>query len=200
VLYLAPIVEGHGEVEALPALLHRIAAHAGFTGALRVNPPIRVKAGSFLKDPGYFERHVALAAAKAAQGRGGVLIVLDCEDSCPGILGPDLLRKARTVRDDVDTLVALAYREYETWFIAAIRSLRGQWGLRADLSPPTDAESIRNAKGWLGDRMDGGYDPVTHQIAFTRAFDLEEARSLASFDRFYRRLCVLLESSASDTH
>jgi hypothetical protein len=57
VRYVASIVEGHGEVEALPALLHRIARDAAFTGVLRVNPPIRVKSGSFLNDRDYLERN-----------------------------------------------------------------------------------------------------------------------------------------------
>ena len=93
--YVAPIVEGHGEVEALPALLHRIATLAAVEGTLRVNPPIRVKSGSFLHDHDYFSKQIALAAAKAAQGGGAVLILLDCEDDCPATLGPDLLRRAQ---------------------------------------------------------------------------------------------------------
>lgn len=68
--YVAPIVEGHGEVEALPALLHRIARLAGFEGTLRVNPPIRVKSGSFIHDDPVvhqveFSRKFDLDAARA---------------------------------------------------------------------------------------------------------------------------------------
>lgn len=188
-------MEGHGEVEALPALLHRIANTSGFQGRLRLNPPIRIKSGSFLNDGDYFRKQVTLATAKAAQAGGSVLIVLDCEDDCPGTLGPELLRRARAVRADVNTLVALAYREYETWFVTASMSLRGLRGLPADLAPPAAPEIIRNAKGWLGQRMDGRYDPVTHQIEFTRAFDLNAARSNSSFDRFYQRIVGLLEIS-----
>lgn len=194
-LYVAPIVEGHGEAEAVPVLLHRIAGQAGFSGALRVNAPIRVKAGSFLHDEDYFRRQVTLAGAKAAQESGNVLILLDCEDDCPGILGPSLLHRAQAVRADVGILVALAYREYETWFISAVRSLRGHRGLAPDLDAPPTAEGIRDAKGWLGDRMDGRYDPVTHQIEFTRVFDLDQARSSSSFDRLYGRILGLLQIS-----
>jgi hypothetical protein len=60
VKYLASIVEGHGEVEALPALIHRIAIAAQYGGDLRVNPPIRVKSGSFLNDEEYFRKQVRL--------------------------------------------------------------------------------------------------------------------------------------------
>lgn len=191
--YVAPIVEGHGEVEALPTLLYRIARLAFGEGTLRVNPPIRVKSGSFLHDDGYFRKQVALAAAKAAQGGGAVLILLDCEDDCPATLGPDLLRRAQAVRTDVDVLVTLAYREYETWFLTAARSLRGLSGLPDNLAPPPAPEAIRDAKGWLGTRMPYGYDPVIHQLAFSRRFNLDEARANPSFNRFYEQILRLLE-------
>lgn len=193
--YVAPIVEGHGEVEALPALLHRIAIQAGFEGGLRVDPPIRVKSGSFLNDDDYFSRYVSLAGAKAAQNQGSVLIVLDCEDQCPATLGPTLLKKAQAIRSDVTILVALAYREYETWFLAAAQSLRGLRGLPADLDPPVPVEGMRGAKEWLSRRMYEPYDPVTHQIEFTRAFDLDAARVVPSFERLFQRLSSLLGGS-----
>jgi hypothetical protein len=193
--YIAPIVEGHGEVEALPALLYRIARWAGVEGLLRVNSPIRVKSGSFLQDRDYFRKQVSLAGAKAAQGGGAVLILLDCEDDCPATLGPDLLRRAKAVRGDVAMLVALAYREYETWFLTAARSLRGVRGLPPDLDPPSAPEAIRDAKGWLGAHMPFGYDPVIHQLEFSRKFDLQEAQANPSFNRFYRHIRKLLESS-----
>ena len=57
-LFIAPIVEGHGEVEALPTLLHKIATHIGKQGLLKINPPLRVKSQSFLNDQNYFNKYV----------------------------------------------------------------------------------------------------------------------------------------------
>ena len=96
----------------MPALIHRIARVAALEGGLLVNPPIRVKSGSFLNDEDYFRKQIALASAKAAQEDGTVLILLDCEDDCPGTLGPDLLRRAQAVRADIEIIVALAHREF----------------------------------------------------------------------------------------
>ena len=54
--FIAPIVEGHGEVQSLPVLLRRFAAGLVPTPQLSLNPALRVKAGSFVNDPDYFRR------------------------------------------------------------------------------------------------------------------------------------------------
>ncbi|MGF1547352.1 MAG: DUF4276 family protein [Thiotrichales bacterium] len=181
-----PIVEGQGEVQALPALLHRLAQRVDPASTIRVNPPIRVKSGSFLNDAAYFQRQIALAAAKAAQSQGHVLILLDCDDACPATLGPDLLRRACAVRGNIKMRVILAYREYETWFLTAADSLRGRAGLLHELTAPTEPERHRDAKGWLSERMTHRrYDPIIHQLEFTRAFDIEQALANASFRRLH---------------
>lgn len=187
-LLIVPIVEGHGEVEALPLLIRRIFGEFHRRVSPVVNPPTRVKAGSFLHDHDYFNKYVALAAAKAAQGDGMVLILLDCEDHCPGTLGPRLLTDAQAVRDDIRCGVALAHREFETWFLAAAASLRGCAGLPDCLTPPENPESIRGAKEWLGKHMPVPYDPIIHQARLTAHFDLHQARANPSFDRFINLL------------
>lgn len=190
---VAPIVEGHGEQQAVQRLLRRIAAVAAPHAPLQVNQPIRVKAGSFLNDSGYFSRYVNLAAAKARQVTAGhVLILLDCEDECPARLGPKLLAQANAIAPDVNIIVALAYREYETWFMAAAESLRGVEGMAGDVVRPAHPEATRNAKGWLGRHMPHGYDPISHQLVFTSTFNLDAGRSVASFDRLYRKIASLL--------
>lgn len=187
--FVAPIVEGHGEVEAVPVLLRRLLWEVSPEASLRLNPPLRVKASSFFADERCFARYVELAVRKARQHpRSSVLILLDCEDECPGRMGPDLAARAAFVAGDFPITIALAHREYETWFLAAARSLRGTGGLPADLQAPPDPESIRDAKGWLGDGMPVGYNPVNDQPAFTARFSFEAASSVPSFDRLRRRL------------
>lgn len=191
-MYIASIVEGHGEVEAFPPLLHRIAKAEGFLGNLITNPPIRVKSGSFINDDAYRKKNILLASAKAAEHNGLVIILLDCDDGCPASLGPRLLEDAKAVRSDVRILVALAYREYETWFLAAAKSLRGYNGLPKDLEAPANPESIRGGKEWMADKMGTSYDPITHQVAFTRAMNLTEARTNKSFNRLYQKVIGFL--------
>ncbi len=185
---IVPLVEGHGEIEAVPLLLRRFSAEKTPKISLKINPPLRVRAGSFLSDENYFKKYIKLASAKAMQGNGLVLILLDCEDDCPANLGPDLLRKAKEIRADVEYLVVLAYREYESWFIAAAESLRGCHGLPNSLTSPDDVEAIRGAKEWLGRRMPNKYVPQIHQAGFTNKIDFDLASTVSSFRRFRDRI------------
>jgi hypothetical protein len=193
--FIAPIVEGKGEVEAVPKLLQRLFRQALRHGFLVVNPAIRIKAGSFLNDEGYFRRYVELASRKArAQPRGHVLILLDCEDDCAGRLGPQLLARARNVHSDVSFTVALAHREYETWFLAAAPSLRSVAGLPADLDAPASPEIIRGAKEWLAARLPNGYDETNHQPLFTGHFSFAQAAAVPSFARLQRKTQALFSA------
>ena len=182
-----PIVEGQGEVAAIGPLIRRVFEEAGRSVSPVVQPAIRVKSSSFLGDAEYFGKYVRLAAAKAVQFSGKVLILLDCEDDCPATLGPRLLAQARAARADAAYLVVLAHREFETWFIAAAGSLSAA-GFLGAAEPPADPTAIRGAKEWLGKRMAQRYDPIIHQVRFVSRFSLDEARAVASFSRFTSRL------------
>jgi hypothetical protein len=92
---IASIVEGDGEVAALPKLLHRIAAEIGVTN-LRTERPIRGPRERITRAGG-IERVVS-AAALRVKGNGGVLVLLDADDDCPAQLGPQLLARARAER------------------------------------------------------------------------------------------------------
>ena len=193
--FIAPIVEGKGEVEAVPKLLRRLFRQAPRPGFLVVNPAIRIKAGSFLNDEDYFRRYVELASRKArGQPRGHVLILLDCEDDCAGTLGPRLLARACNVHAEVPFTVVLAHREYETWFLAAASSLRSLAGLPADLAAPASPEAIRGAKEWLAKRLPNGYDETNHQPLFTEHFSFAQAAAVPSFARLQRKAQVLFSS------
>ncbi|MFL9829090.1 hypothetical protein, partial [Rhodoplanes sp. SY1] len=178
-------------------LLHRIAKASGFAGQLIVNPPIRIKSGSFLNDPIYRKKNILLASAKAATQNGLVLILLDCEDDCPGEVGPKILQDAKSIRSDINMLVALAQKEYESWFLAAATSLRGLVGLPEDLEAPRNSEAIRGAKEWLRSRMSVTYDPIIHQAMFSRAMDLEQAKINSSFKRLCEKIGRFLSAQAN---
>jgi hypothetical protein len=192
---IAAIVEGHGECEAVPILIRRIAATIDPGFVLKVLSPLRVPASRLLKE-GEIERSVDLAARKL-QGKGAILVIVDCDwdSGCPAKDGPVLLKRAVATRGDLPIAVVLAKREFEAWFLAAAESLRNKFGLPGDLESPADPESIRGAKEWLSDRMPPGrsYMETTDQPAFAAAFDMDAARRADSFDKCYRDIKSMLE-------
>ena len=120
------IVEGKGEVEAVPVLLRRIATCVLPNGHVNVPRPIRVQRNKILKDD-QLERTVEFAARKLGQGeQGGILILLDADDDCPREIAAEMLSRAHAVRPDRGIRVVLAKREYETWFLAAAHSIDGR--------------------------------------------------------------------------
>ena len=187
------IVEGYGDVKAVPILIQRI-AESLYPELLIVTPrPIRIPRNRVVKE-GELERGVELAARKIG-GKGALLILLDSDDDCPAQLGPELLRRALQVRSDLFFAVVLAKYEFESWFLAAAESLQGQRGLKNDLESPNNPEAIRGAKGWLKQRMESGetYRETLDQPALTARFDLDRARHADSFDKCYRDIVYLLD-------
>lgn len=196
---LACIVEGHGEVGAIPLLLRRLAQAIRPGLAVQIEPPLRVPRNRLVK-PHELERAVELAGRRAGP-QGAILVVLDSDDECPASLAPSLLRRALRARSDVAVGVVLAKREFEAWFLAAAESLRGKRGLSASLSAPEDPESIRGAKEWLTARMEPGrkYVETLDQPALAASFDLELARRAPSFDKLYRQVAALIDPEARPT-
>ncbi|WNG21598.1 DUF4276 family protein [Cystobacter fuscus] len=180
------IVEGHGEVHSLPILLRRVAREMEPGFHFSVLNPFRIPRGQLVKEEG-LRRAVEFMARKVGND-GRILILLDADDDLPCQLGPRLLAQARDCRPDRDISVVIAMREYEAWFLTAAESLRGQRKLPVDLTPPSRPEDIRDAKGWLDQRMPDGYSETLHQPALTELFDLAAARRSDSFDKFFREV------------
>ncbi len=183
---LGLIVEGHGEVPALPILVRRVLQALSVPVQPQVLPPYRIPRGQLVREAD-LQRAIELVARKVGDG-GRILVLLDADDDLPCVLGPRLLAWASKYRPNRIISVVVARSEYEAWFLAAAESLRGQRGLPSDLDTPAAPEDIRNAKGWLGARMPDGYSETLDQPALTSLFDLEAARRADSFDKLFRDL------------
>jgi hypothetical protein len=180
------IVEGDGEVAALPVLLRRIGQWQTPETFVQISPPIRVHRDRFLNKPEEFNRHLQLASKKCGAG-GWILILLDADDDCPKALGQRILAQAQGCIPHRDISVVLANREFEAWFIAAAQSLHGKRGFSFDPAEAVDAEQPRDAKGWIKKRMTGGaYGASTDQPAFAASMDLQQAHARS---RSFRKLC-----------
>jgi hypothetical protein len=198
-LTIASIVEGDGEVRALPKLLHRIAAELGVP-SLRTPTPMRVPRGK-LTIVGGMERAVGAGALRVS-GKGGILVLLDADDDCPAEYGPLLLARAKAARPDKSVTVILANREFEAWFLAAAPSLAGQLGFVAEFRRPENPEAPRDCKGLLTEARPKGqpYKETVDQAPLTSVFDLKMAREHSdSFDKFYREVSRLLGLAKSES-
>lgn len=186
---IATVVEGQGEVAAVPVLLRRLAAECA--PGVWLDPPRshRVGRGELLKSGG-IERVVEQAGPVT-----GVLVLIDADDDCPAERGPELLARAQQARPDRCVSVVLANREFEAWFLAAAPSLGGVRGLKPGLEAPDDPEKPRDCKGWLTrHRSDSqSYKPTADQAALAAKFDLQLAReNSSSFEKFCRDVEYLI--------
>ena len=174
------VVEGAGDVKALPILLR---AHLQTNGEFRdvLGKPValhgRTKAFATNGIEGY-------VAAASRPGCVGVLVVLDGEGDCVAEAGP-LLRDRADKASGVLVRVALADRDFEDWLHASAETLdlglsgyvagqRGQHALKQALKP-------------------NSYTKPVWQPRLTSKLDLPLARSRsASLDRCLRRFDELL--------
>lgn len=183
---VASIVEGDGEVGAVPVLLRALNAKLSPQVAVEVRKPIRVHRERFLNRLDDFQRYLQLAASQC-NDRGWILILLDADDDCPADRSVEVFDRARAIVHDRPISVVFANREYEAWFIASASSLHGKRGFVYNETHIPQADTIRNAKGWLGERMaENKYREVTDQPAFSAIMDIDQARANS---RSFRKLC-----------
>lgn len=180
------IVEGHGEVAAVPILLRRLTSWVDPSAFLNIGQPIRTKKDRFLRRDEEFSRHLQLASVKAGED-GWILILLDADDDCPVELARQVIAKASRILARGNFSVVVANREFEAWFLAAAGSLSGTRGFELAPGTTVDSESPRDAKGWLSARMGAsGYGETSDQPAFCAEMDIDEAHRNS---RSFRKLC-----------
>lgn len=185
---LYPIVEGHGEVTAVPVLLRRLLWAEAQCYEINVGNAIRRTQSQFRREA---DVQSAVRLALLQPDCAGVLLLFDGEDDCPVELAAKVRVWAQQAAGAVPCDVVIAYREYETWFLAAVDSLRGQCRISQDASPPPNPESKRNAKGALEAFMPGGasYAETIHQKKLSAVFDMALAHKR---NRSFRKLTKIV--------
>lgn len=184
------IVEGHGEIQAVPALIRRLQPTTARIETWRVHAdPI------FNGDWAAVEKAAHYGRSISPNCRILLLLDTDCKpERCPKAVAPVLLAEAQRHSAGLTVGLVLAQCEFEAWFLAGAASLRGLRGLPLTLAPPPNPEAVPAAKGWLGRQMAGGtYRETLDQPALAAALDTALARQLSpSFDKFCRVLSELL--------
>ena len=181
-MMIQPIVEGHGDVEAVPVLLRRLVDEAQ-TWEVGVGRSIRRRRSQLVQED---ELQKSVRLALLQPDCSAILIVFDADDDCPAELAPEIRGWAAAVAGGVPCEVILAKREYEAWFLGSIESLRGLRGIRSDAAAHSEPEMPRDAKGELERRMhaESSYFERDDQPALSARFAFPDAhRRCRSFRR-----------------
>ena len=185
---IAAIVEGDGDVAAVPGLLRRILGERLFRYDIQAAKPKQAHGKPNLLKK--FEQFLQYAIIDNCDA---ILVILDADEECPVNEARTLAIRAAALSLAVPVAIVYTKSEYETWFIASLSegtgaTIRARLGIPDTVHAPDNLENIRGAKGWLNERMPDSrayketedQGPLTHHIDL----DLTHLRS-----RSFRRLC-----------
>lgn len=173
------VVEGPGDVEAVPTLVAKAGGLVGLPSL--ASKPIKAGEWKKLRRDGEFERTLTLAATR---NWDLILVILDLDDDCPveeSAAAYERIAKWRGERKIRVEVVFLA-KEYETLFLHCPDCMGN-----ADLSKiPENPDQIRGAKEKVKLAIGRRYRETQDQIKFTQALDMSV---LYEKSRAFRRLC-----------
>ena len=194
---IQPIVEGHGEVGALPVLLRRLLDQAS-AWEVEINRPIRRKRSELVNQ---LKLERTVQAARYAPDCDAILILFDSDKDCPAELGPRVHEWAPSVCGELPCEVVMPHKEYEAWFLAGMECLRGCRGIRNDATAHPNPEVPRGAKAQLQAQMEKeeSYLETTDQAAFSALFSMSAAYSgCRSFRKLTKSFGALLQAMGKD--
>ncbi len=185
---IVAIVEGDGELDAVPGLLRRILWERRCRFDIMTKKP---KAAN--GKPDLLKRFEKFLQYTILDGCDAILVLVDADEECPFEQVPYLTAMAAALNLDVPVAIVYARSEYETWFISSLSECTGEpirtrLGIPASVNAPNNVENIRGAKGWLEERMpnDRGYKETEDQAPLTHHINLDLTHNRS---RSFRRLC-----------
>lgn len=191
---IKPIVEGHGDVQAVPELLRRLQFDYGLGApAVQIARPIRWNRSYFNSE---LQVRRAVQLATAEPDCVGILVVIDGDNDCPKTFAAQVAAWARLEACGIPCEVVMAHREYEAWFLPTVESLRGRSGIREDATSEANPELVRGAKEKLETKMHASrsYSETADQVALTCVADF---RATYANCRSFRRLVSAFRSLLS---
>ena len=191
-MQILPVVEGDGDMAAVPELMRRIAHDHG---RFDIDIPRPQKRGDLPKVLARFDNYLEVALLDDLP----ILWVLDydCDDCKDVAKHTATLNAPAAVRSGkLPVEFVFMVKEFETLFLADAQTTRSVFpDIAADTSFPADPESVRDAKGWLSSARPKGlaYKPMQHQHRLAAQVNLSRLRKTSpSFDRFEQALIRLL--------
>ncbi len=187
---IVPIVEGEGEVQALPKLLFKILHDLGRFD-IQVSPPKNSKGVTNILRAQGLEYFLKLAAREA--DCAAILVLIDSDGKCPITLAKQLCQRAIAAHINQPIMIVCAHHMYEAWLVASIDSIAGKplgqrEGLPATVRFDGDPDQLNNPKQWIDDRFTNGrgYKESLDQAEMTKLLELELAFAQSrSFQRLY---------------
>jgi len=190
---LVPIVEGDGEVTAVPALLRKILWQIPRYDIQVTRPKSANGRGNLTKEGG-LEKFIRYSWKE--RDCGAILVLIDADKECPVTLARDLTRRVEAIGVLFPVVIVVAKRMYETWFVASIATIAGHLDLPEDLTPPPNPEEVPNPKAWIENHFPAGraYKETQDQEAMTNLLDITLASSARSFQRMLNAIDQALEA------
>lgn len=186
---LSLIVEGDGEVSALPNLVNRILQTHSLNLSMFADRPKNANSRNNIIKANGLERFIGYCIADKADA---ILVLFDSDDDCPKTLAQDFYKRVQRMNIHIPIALVCAKREYEAWFLANIEALIQNGLLNLNTTYDTSKiEEKRDVKGWLSSNMPSGkYKEVTDQLKMTRYIEFERTSDLS---RSFRRLMHAIE-------
>lgn len=197
---IGSVVEGPGEIEAVPNLLARTISKLGHVD-FYPDRPMNAHGIGNLTTAGGIERFVR--AAFAQPKCAGVMVLVDSDGQCPVTLACALVARIRAMGLQRPVAVVVANVMFETWFVAGADALAGRRmgvrsGIAAGVTSPDEPELIGSPKLWLSERMLNGrtYKESIDQVALTRLLNLDEVKAKSrSFQRLESAVATLISDA-----
>ena len=166
---IQPIVEGHGDVPAVPILLRKLAELMGIPH-IDIGYPIRAPRSKLMQQDG-MTKYVQMA--RSQPGCKGILVVFDADDLCPKTDSVSLRQWADIAAQPLPCSLVLPNREYEGWFLACIDVLMEVRNVHPVRTFPNNSDDKRGAKEAIEEYMGTGfhYFEKTDQPSLTAQAD-----------------------------
>jgi hypothetical protein len=199
------IVEGQGDVEALPLLLKKIFAEE-FIGIHKFKYNFAIpydakgKGNLTIEEAGKgIERFLEIARLES--DCAGVLVLIDADKEdvkCPPKLAKNLAERSRKLGLPFPVAIVVAVCEYESWLLANIENIDSKYfESPAPISYEGNPEEECSAKGWLKRHMpqDFPYQETTHQAKMSASIDITATfQRCRSFERLVHAIEELLHA------
>ena len=181
---ILPVVEGDGDLAAVPELMRRILQDCG---QFDVQVCRAHRRGDLPKVLGRFDDYFRTALLEGAP----ILWVMDCDCTTCNDQARDL-QQLKQLAQNIDANAAVEFvfmvQEFETLFLADHETTRSVFSdIPSEFVFPPNPELIRDAKGLLSKARPKGsaYKPTQHQARLSAQLNLNRLRQRsASFQHF----------------